>query len=173
MKRAASLLLAVALAAFSVVGYAADKTISARTSDGSYSPLKLVDNGDGTFSNASVMVPDGDTLSAHSGNVANASAAATLANAAGKTTFLTGFVVTAGGATAGAIVNGTVTGLAGGTMTFSFAFPTGATVGATPMVVTLPRPAPASAANTAIVVTLPAGGAGNTNAAVSAFGFRR
>jgi hypothetical protein len=95
--------------------HAADKTVATRTSDGAFSPLKLVDNGDGTFSNASVLVPEGDMLSAASGNVANASAAATLAGAATKTTYITGFVVTASGSTAALVVNGTVTGLIGGT----------------------------------------------------------
>lgn len=172
---AIAVLFYVALAAMLVAqpARAADKVVSTRTTDGLFSPLKLVDNGDGTYSNASVLVPDGDMLSAASGNVANASAVATLAGAASKTTYITGFVVTASGATAALVVNGTVTGLIGGTMTFTFAFPAGATVGATPLIVTLSRPIPASATNTSIVVTLPAGGAGNTNAAVTAFGFRR
>lgn len=117
--------------------------------------------------------PAGATvLSASSSNVANASAAATLAGAASKTTYITGFTVTAGGATAAALVDVTVTGLTGGTATFTFAAPAGATVGATPLVVMLPRPIPASATNTSIVVTLPALGAGNTKATVNAFGFR-
>jgi hypothetical protein len=37
--------------------------------------------------------------------------------------------------------------------------------------VPLPIPVPATAVNTAIVVTVPSLGAGNTNAAVTAFGF--
>lgn len=111
-------------------------------------------------------------LTSSSGNVAAASAVATLAGAAGVTTYITGFVLTAAGATAAAVVNATVTGLIGGTATFTFTFPAGATVGATPLFVNFPTPIPASAANTSIVVTLPSGGAGNTNAAATAFGFR-
>lgn len=117
-------------------------------------------------------MPGVTQLSAASGNVANASAVATLAGAAGVTTYITGFVITAAGATAASVVNATVVGLVGGTQTYTFVFPAGATVAATPLVVQFPKPVPASAVNTAIVVTLPAGGAGNTNAAVNATGFR-
>lgn len=165
--------LAVGLMAAPPKARAADKTTSVRTTDGLYSPIKLIENADGTYSTASVEMPEPTMLSASSGNVANASAAATLAAAAAKTTYITGFVVTAGGATAAALVDVTVTGLVGGTATFTFAAPAGAAVGATPLVVMFTKPIPASAVNTAIVVTLPALGAGNTKATVNAFGFRR
>ena len=112
-------------------------------------------------------------VTASSGNVANASAAATLAAAAAKTTWITGFAITASGATVGSVVTATVTGAITGTLSFTFAVPTGATVGATPLVVNLANAIPASAVNTAIVVTLPALGSGNTNAAVSAWGFQK
>lgn len=118
------------------------------------------------------LFPGGTPLSAASGNVANAAATATLAAAAGATNYITGFTCTATGSTAAAVVNVTVAGLIGGTATFTFLFPAGATVLATPLLVTFPTPIPASAANTAITVTLPAGGAGNTNASVNVFGFR-
>ena len=118
-------------------------------------------------------VPVGATpITAASGNQANANAVATLAAAAGKTTYITGFQVTAAGATAGLAVNVTVAGVVTGTLTYTFVFPAGAAVGAQPLVVEFPEPVPASAVNTAIVVTLPAGGAGNTNAAVAAQGFQ-
>lgn len=109
--------------------------------------------------------------SASSGNVANASAVATLAAVADKTNYLSGFTLTAGGATAGACVNATVTGLLGGTKTYTFCTPTGAAAAATPLSVGFVPPLPASAVNTAIVVTLPALGAGNTNAAANAQGY--
>lgn len=109
-----------------------------------------------------------------SGNVANASAVATLAaGGASVTTYITGFEVTAAGATAGAVVNVTVTGTTGGTLTYVYAIPTGATVAAAPLVVEFPDPIPASAVNTAIAVTLPALGAGNTHAAVVAHGYQQ
>lgn len=118
-------------------------------------------------------VPASTVTAASSGNVANASAVATLAAVAAKTTFIAGLTITGGGATAGSLVNATLVGLAGGTATYTFAAPTGATVGATPLVVTFNPPLPASAVNTAIVLTLPALGIGNLNAAVSAWGYQQ
>lgn len=117
-------------------------------------------------------VPVGTQQSASSGNVANANAVATLSAGAGVTTYISGFSATAAGSTAALVVTLTVAGLLGGTASYTFTFPAGATVAATPLIVTFPTALPASAVNTAIVVTLPAGGAGNTNASVHAFGFR-
>lgn len=114
-----------------------------------------------------------EVLAASSGNVVAAAAVATLAAEVGKTTYVSGFILTAAGATAALVVNATIAGVLGGTMTFSFAFPAGVTLQATPLAVTFPYPIPASAVNTAIVVTLPSGGAGNTNAAAVAIGFRQ
>lgn len=114
----------------------------------------------------------GTPITASSGNVANGAAVATLVGVAGKTTYITGFQITAAGATAALVVTVTVVGTVTGTMSYTFTFPAGAAVGATPLAITFPAPVPASAVNTAIVVTLPAGGAGNTNATVSAQGFQ-
>ncbi len=108
-----------------------------------------------------------------SGNVANASAAATLAANATKRTWISSFQCTASGSTAALVVDATVAGVTGGTMTYTFTFPAGATVGASPLIVEFPTPVPSSAVNTAIVVTLPAGGAGNAHAACSAQGFQQ
>ncbi len=110
-------------------------------------------------------------VQASSGNVANAAAVATLASAAGKTAYITGFQATAAGATTGLPVTVTVAGLAGGTASYTFAFPAGVLVAATPLIVKFPVPLPASGPGVDIVVTLPAGGSGNTHAAVSAQGF--
>lgn len=119
------------------------------------------------------LYPDGATpLTASSGNVANASAAATLAAASGQTTYITGFTVTFAGATSAANAVVTVVGVAGGTMSFVVTAPAGATAVGTPLRVAFPVPVPASATNTAIVVTCPALGSGNTHAAVVATGFR-
>lgn len=107
-----------------------------------------------------------------SGNVANASAVATLAGVASKTTYITGFEITASGATAASVVSVTVTGTISGTMTYTFVAPAGATTAATPLTIPFPVAIPASAANTGIVVTLPALGAGNTNATVVAHGYQ-
>lgn len=108
-----------------------------------------------------------------SGNKANAIATATLAASASTVTYITGFEITAAGATAAAVVTATVTGLERGTLYYTFGVPAGAAVMATPLVVEFPLPLPASGLNVPIVVTLPALGAGNTNATVTAHGFKR
>ena len=124
---------------------------------------------DGT--NLVMATPSGIT-NASSGNVANANAVATLAAVAGKTTYITGFEVTSGGATAAALVTVTVTGLAGGTAIYTYGAVAGAVMANTPLAVTFSPPLIASALNTAIVVTLPALGLGNTNATVVAHGYQ-
>lgn len=110
---------------------------------------------------------------ASSGNVANASAVAALAApGAGVLNYLTGFEVTAAGATAGLPVIVTITGLLGGTLSWIFTFPAGVLVGAEPLVVLFDEPIPAAAANSAITLTCPAGGAGNTHACATIHGFK-
>ncbi len=117
-------------------------------------------------------LPTGGTMvSASSGNVANASAAATMPAVADKTNYLSGFQLTSAGATAAACVDATVTGLLGGTKTYTYCAPAGAAVGANPLQVDFYPPVPASAVNTAITVTLPALGAGNTNATANIQGY--
>jgi len=116
-------------------------------------------------------VPVGTPIQASSGNVANANAVATIPAVAGKTAFLAGFQLTAGGSTGAALVIATITGLLGGTKSYIFATPAGATLGAVPLAVVFDPPLPASAQGVAIVVTLPALGAGNTNAVSEANGF--
>lgn len=111
-------------------------------------------------------------LQSSSGNVAAAAATATLAGAASQTTYLSGLLITGSGATAGSVVNATVTGLIGGTMTINVPVATGATVGNFPIYLDFNPPLPASAANTSIVVSVPSLGAGNTNSAASAWGYR-
>ena len=116
--------------------------------------------------------PGGATaVSSSSGNVANASAAATLPAVAAKTNYLSGLILTGAGATAASVVTATVTGLLGGTMSITVAVPAGATASIVPVSLAFNPPLPASAVNTAIVVTLPALGAGNTNASASAWGY--
>ena len=91
--------------------------------------------------------------------------------AAQQFTYLTGFEATAGGATVGACVNLTITGLLGGTATYTVCAPTGVTVMGTPLVVPFIPKLSSSAINTAIVVSMPGLGAGNTNATVVAHGY--
>ena len=98
---------------------------------------------------------------------------ATLGGTAGKTTYLAGFEVTGAGATAASVVAVTVVGIVGGTRTYYIAVPAGAAVGIAPLIVEFPRPIPASGPNVNIVVNVPSFGAGNTNEAVAAHGFRQ
>lgn len=111
-------------------------------------------------------------LTATSGNVAAASAVATLAGTAGKTTYITGFDITAAGATAAAVVIAVLSGTITGSLNYIYTAPAGATVAAPQFTIDFATPVPASATNTAIVLTLPSLGAGNTNAAVNARGFQ-
>jgi hypothetical protein len=111
-------------------------------------------------------------IQATSGDVANAQAVATLAAAAGKTTYITGLSITGSGATAGLAVVVTVTGLA---TPFSFIYcaAVGALVANTPLNIVFPTPIPASAVNTAIVVTCPALGTGGAHNIVTAYGYQK
>lgn len=106
-----------------------------------------------------------------SGNKANAAGTATLTAGASTTAYISGFECTSTGATVGLPVIVTVTGTISGTLSYIFAAPAGALLIATPLQVQFFPPIPASAVNTNIVVTLPALGAGNTNAAVVAHGY--
>src|SRR5436305_11317599 len=113
--------------------------------------------------------------------VAGASGAAqsnapVLAAVAGKTNYLEGFDITGGGATAASVIEVSVTGLSGGTLKFELNILAGVTG---PMnaqggfSIRFPEPLPASGLNTAITVTVPSFGSGNTNASVVAYGFTR
>lgn len=115
---------------------------------------------------------DAVPVSSSSGNVAAASAAATLAGAAAKTTYIAGFRCGGGGATAASLVNITITGLLGGTATYTMGAVAGATLISQPVLAEFWPPIPASAVNTAIVVTMPSLGAGNTNASCNAWGYQ-
>lgn len=116
--------------------------------------------------------PAGSTPIAASSTNANTAVIANLPGTAGAMTYITGFQVTSGGATAGSIVQVTVSPLDGATMNYSFAVPTGVTNSATPLIVTFPEPIPAGTAGVSIQVTMPAAGAGNTNQSVAAQGFQ-
>ena len=107
-----------------------------------------------------------------SGNAANAAANASFNAVAGVTNYLLGIAFTGSGSTAGLVVNQSISGLIGGTMTFVFTAPTGVLAGANPLVLTFWPAIPASAVNTQIAAQLPALGAGSTNAAVVMWGYR-
>lgn len=114
----------------------------------------------------------GTQVGGTSGNVANAVAAATLAATVGKTNYLTFAEFTYAGATAAGIVVATITGLAGGTHSYVIAVPAGTTLPGTPLILAFAAPQPASAPNTAITFSVPALGAGNTNAAANVSGYQ-
>lgn len=123
-----------------------------------------------TLSNA---YPSGATpLVSASGSVANATAAATLAGTSGKTTHITGFTVSGSGATLGLPVIVTVTNTIGGTLSYVYSAVAGILLANQMMNITFPYPIPASATNTAIVVSCPALGLGNANNAVVAYGYQ-
>jgi hypothetical protein len=119
---------------------------------------------------------------ATSGNVANATATATLTSPGAvpgtpNTWNITGFEVVATGSTGALAVQVTLAGLNNGlnpqapvTAIYPFAFPAGVTTQATSLIVTFPCPLSA-APGSAVVLTLPAGGSGNTSAAVNLHGF--
>lgn len=111
-------------------------------------------------------------LTGSSGNVAATATTATLTGAAAVTTYITGFTVTGAGATGGSVILITVTGTIGGTLTYTLTIPSGATTAVTPLDIQFNTPVPSSAVNTSIVVNVPSFGAGSTNAAVVATGFR-
>lgn len=136
-------------------------------------PLSMSDLQRAYFSGDTNLPANASPVSASSGSVANAIATATLAAAAGKTNYLKGFVVTGGGATAATTVVVTVTGVAGGTMSFVLPIPAGPNVSVGIINVPFSMPIPATGANVAIAVNVPAAGAGNTNMAVVAYGYQK
>lgn len=111
-------------------------------------------------------------VTASSGTVANASAVATLTANAGHRIFICGFTISSTGSIAAAVVAPTITGLPGGTATYAYATVAGATLNNPTVTVKFAPCLPASADGTNIVVTVPALGAGNTNATVNAWGYR-
>jgi len=92
---------------------------------------------------------------------------ATLTGAAGRFTYICGFVVSSAGTTAATLGAITITGTVSGTMNFEYAF---VATGQGIFGIAFPGCISSSAANTSIVVNTPAGGAG-TVGAVTAWGY--
>lgn len=115
----------------------------------------------------------GVQITATSGNVAAGVAAASLAAATGKVTYICGFSITSAGSTGAAVVSPTVSGIVTGTMTFTYSSVAGATLANAPLVVPFRDCISAATPNTAIVVSMPSLGAGNTNTTVNAWGYQR
>lgn len=129
--------------------------------------------------NTAVVQPKRTPVNATSGNEGNTNAVATLPGATGVTTYLQKVWVTFTGATAAGVVTLAITGLSsGGTLDFTVPVPAGVAAAGTPVLLDFTtgqfaNGIPASAQNTAVVVTLPALGSGNTNATVSAIGYQQ
>lgn len=175
MKRLAYLALGIILGS-ALAAYAADNYRQS-VPGGTTVTKRAVEVSTGVYSDGVVSTSDypaGATpITASSANVANASAAATLAGVATKTTYICGFNITSAGSTAAAVVTPTISGTITGTMNFTYATIAGVTLMNPVLSQNMGgRCIPASAANTAIVVTLPALGAGNTNATVNAWGYQ-
>jgi len=111
--------------------------------------------------------------SASSGNVAAGTCSASFAADPNVMNFISGFTLTGSGATAASVVQLTVAGVLGGTQTYIVPVPAGVTVSIQPLVVQFPEPIQAAAKNTAITVSVPTFGSGNTNVAISMYGYRR
>jgi hypothetical protein len=119
----------------------------------------------------SLEVPAALPVLAQSSGTGNAIQTATLAGVAGKTTVITGFQCTSAGATAALVVTVVVSGLLGGNQNYTYVFPAGVSTPGYGLFVQWATPLVASAVSTAIVVTMPAGGAGNVGANCAAQGF--
>jgi hypothetical protein len=110
-------------------------------------------------------------INASSGNVAAGTAAATLAAAASKFTYMSGFQFTSSGSTVGLPVICTITGI---TTTKSYIVTSiaGVLLANAPLIVQFNPPLQSSAVNTAIVASCPSLGTGNTNAVMTADGYQ-
>lgn len=110
-----------------------------------------------------------ETPIAASATGANAILTATFPAVAGRTTYVSGIVLSGAGSTAGGAVNATLTNIdndgVAQTLNFAFVFPTGALVSASPIQVNFSPPLKVLN-GAAAVLTLPAGGAGNTDASI-------
>jgi hypothetical protein len=109
---------------------------------------------------------------ASSGNIAAATATATLPAVQGRFNYLCGFSITSSGSTAALVVQPVITGLNGGTLTYTYSSVAGVTLANAPLEVSFSTCMPASSPNTAIVVSMPSLGAGNTSTTVNAWGMQ-
>jgi hypothetical protein len=118
-------------------------------------------------------LPTGATaVTAASGNVGAAAATVSLPAVSGRTNYVSGFSVTGLGATGALTLQITLGSLVGSvTQTYIYEVPAGVTTAAPTLVVTFNPPIPASAANTAITLTVPSFGTGNTNASANVWGY--
>jgi len=114
----------------------------------------------------------GNRVVASSGNVANAVASAAITPSATQRAYTTGFEITGLGATSAATVLATLGSLIGSvTFTYIIEVPSGVTTALTTLSVHFDQPIPAASVGTAITISVPAFGSGNTNVCVNLEGF--
>lgn len=142
-------------------------------------PVRWLDQGDGTYAlktstGGSPTLPGypfGATpVIGNSGTLANVSGSASLPAVASRRNYIQGFTISGSGATGALVIECLLIGI-GTNLRYEYSVPAGATIGAPLYHITFPIPLPASAVNTAIQITLPAFGAGNTNATVNIYGY--
>lgn len=105
------------------------------------------------------------------GPVAATAMAPTLPAVANTLNYIAQLRVTGGGATAASVIDVTITGLLGGTITEHVAIPAG-TASGVERVVWFDPPLPASGKNVAITLNVPSFGAGNLKASCFLNGFK-
>lgn len=128
------------------------------------------------MSNVLLLPPEpiNPVLKVASANGAAQTNAPAFAAVAGKTNYLAGFDVNGSGATGASVILVTITGLLGGTIVYALPVVAGVAAPVNPnggLSIRFPYPIPASAVNTAITVSCPTFGSGNTAASVNMYGF--
>jgi hypothetical protein len=132
----------------------------------SYSALAQAPPGGGTATGTGYPVGSQPVTASTTGTTG--ALTVTLTGSPGQTTYICGFLASSGGTTGALVVGATVTGTISGALNVSYVFVSsgqGLAGAAFPICI------PASALNTAIVVTVPGGGAG-TSASLFAWGYR-
>lgn len=137
-----------------------------------YKTLRLKDNNDTTFSYQqwTIATYPGTFKVATSTGAAQANSPV-LPAATSKTSYVSGFSITGGGATSASAI--TVT-LSDGTQTLNFMLeiPAGVGLQINPLIVNFAAPLPATATNTAWTLTVPSFGSGNTAASANIWGYQ-
>lgn len=121
--------------------------------------------------NAAGVATAATPITCSSGNVANGTVACTLAGVSSKTTYLQGWMMSSDGATVTLGVGCTITGTQSGTMNFAYVYEA-ASIPSAPLIGPAGIAIPASATNTAIVLSCPASGAGGAHASMAAWGYQ-
>ena len=140
------------------------------------------DMGDGTYAEVvaasagtagAAGYPTGAVPVAAVATAANAATAPTLPAAVGKTTYVSGIQFSAASPTAATVIGANLQGVLGGTVQYVLPLPAAAAQAAlTPFAVVFNPPVPASAANTAITLSVSAVGAGSITQTAAIQGFQ-